>query len=259
MVRTTWWGRSRRGAVTALCACLVVLTGCSAAAAQPPTPAAGAPLGAAGQPAPPGAAESPADGALRLEALLGQHMIRVGDLMRSRLRKDDDFAQAASAALGQNSDELARLVGTLAGAEAADRFQGLWDDHVTALVNYSRGLATDDARGRDEALAKLDSMNGELADLVATGSQGRLDRAAARAALTTHEHHLTEQADAYAAGDYARANALYREGYQHAFALGGTVAHALVPPDQAGGLPGDGGLAQRQHDRRHGGRQQSVR
>jgi sortase (surface protein transpeptidase) len=236
MVRTTWWGRSRRGAVTALCACLVVLTGCSAAASQPPTPAAGAPSGAAAQPAPPAAAESPADGALRLEALLGQHMIRVGDLMRSRLRKDDDFAQAASAALGQNSDELARLVGTLAGAEAADRFQGLWNDHVTALVNYSRGLATDDARVRDEALAKLDSVNGELADLVATGSQGRLDPAAARAALTTHEHHLTEQADAYAAGDYARANALYREGYQHAFALGGTVAHALVPPDQAGEL-----------------------
>src|SRR3954447_5893521 len=169
MVRTTWWGRSRRGAVTALCACLVVLTGCSAAS-QPPAPAAGAPSAAAAQPAPPAAAESPADGALRLEALLGQHMIRVGDLRRSRLRRDDDFAQAASVPLGQNSDELARLVGTLAGAEAADRFQGLWNDHVTALVNYSRGLATDDARVRDDARAKLDSVNGELADLVATGS-----------------------------------------------------------------------------------------
>ena len=241
MVCTTWWDRSRRGAAIALLTCLVVLpglTGCSATASTgaSPTQAAGAPSAAPAQPAPPGTAESPADGALRLEALLGQHMIRIGDLMRGRLRKDDDFAQAASVALGQNSDELAGLFGTLAGAEAAGRFQGLWNDHVTALVNYSRGLATNDAAVRDDARARLDSVNGEIADLVATASQGRLDPAAAVAALTTHEHHLTEQADAYAAGDYARANAIYREGYRHAFQLGGVLAHALVPPDQAGEL-----------------------
>ena len=46
---------------------------------------------------------------------------------------------------------------------------------MTALVNYSRGLATDDATVRDEARAKIDSVNGELADLVATATQGRLD------------------------------------------------------------------------------------
>ena len=156
--------------------------------------------------------------------------------MRGRLRNDEDFAQAANAAVGQNTEELARQVGALGGADAAARFQGLWTDHVTALVNYSRGLATNDAAVRDEARARLDALNTEIADVVATATQGRLDRDAVRTELGTHVNHLVTQADAYAAKDYARANTAYREGYQHAFRLGATLATGLLPPDQAAGL-----------------------
>ena len=113
--------------------------------------------------------------------------------------------------------------------------------------------------------------------------------------LSTHVHHLVAQADAYAAKDYTGANTAYREGYQHAFRLGGTLATGLLPPDQAAGLgapawqlrsemtrllgehvglalgtlragatdgpdfPAIGGLAQRQHDRRHRRRRQPLR
>ena len=54
--------------------------------------------------------------------------------------------------------------------------------------------------------------------------------------LGTHVDHLVAQADAYAAKDYAGANTALREGYQHAFRLGGTLATGLLPPDQAAGL-----------------------
>jgi hypothetical protein len=37
------------------------------------------------------------------------------------------------------------------------------------------------------------------------------------------------QADAYAAKDYATADQLYRESYQHTYDLGGTLADALLP------------------------------
>src|SRR5689334_12725174 len=40
-----------------------------------------------------------ADRAVRLQALLGQHSVLAADLMRSRIRGDDDFVQAANAAL----------------------------------------------------------------------------------------------------------------------------------------------------------------
>jgi hypothetical protein len=51
--------------------------------------------------------------------------------------------------------------------------------------------------------------------------------------VLTHVDHLLEQADAYAMGDYARSNELYRQGYTHTFGLGHTLATTLLPPDQA--------------------------
>jgi len=173
---------------------------------------------------------------LRLEALLGQHALLAADLMRGRLRKDEDFAQAANAAVGQNSDDLAHIVGTLLGDQQATQFKGMWSDHVAALFNYARGLATEDAAVREDARTKLVGLESNIADFFSDASQGRLDRGAARTAMRVHVDHLTQQADAYAAGDYAGANAAYRQSYLHTFELGHTLASTLLPPDQAGEL-----------------------
>ena len=183
------------------------------------------------------AAEAGTDGALRLEALLGQHTIQAGDLMRGRLRNDEDFAQAANAAVGQNTEELAQQVGALGGADAAARFQGLWTDHVTALVNYSRGLATNDAAVRDEARARLDALNGEIADVARHGHAGAAGpRDGAEGA--GHARRPPGRAGGRLRREGLRAapTPRYREGYQHAFRLGGTLATGLLPPDQAAGL-----------------------
>ena len=241
-----WWSVLVAGAC---CALVALVAGCSAGvpAAGPPAPAGTAqqaPDGMnAGEPGAgePGAlsntaGESPADKALQLEALLGQHSVLAADLMRGRIRNDDDFGQAANAAVTRNTDDLATMVGSLFGDQAATAFRGLWTDHVTALFNYSRGLATNDAAVRDDAKAQLVTFENGLADFFSSASQGRLPRAAARDAVQAHVDHLTQQADAYAAKDYARADALYREGYAHTFDIGHTLAATLLPPDQAGAL-----------------------
>jgi hypothetical protein len=44
-----------------------------------------------------------------------------------------------------------------------------------------------------------------------------------------HVDHLTGQADAYVAKDYATADKLYREGFQHTYALGLALDNALLP------------------------------
>ena len=252
--------RGHRGPILALLTCLAVLlvAACSAPPAPPPPPppaAATGPAGPAdagaspgtpgapGTPGTPGAPQpaaqppaSPGDAALQLQALLGQHHILAADLMRGRLRGDDDFAQAAAAAVGRNTDELTQLVGALGGDQQATRFESLWNAHTTALFNYSRGLATKDAAVQDEARAALDKFRDDGAAFVAELSQGRLPQDAVRAELGMHDDHLMQQADAYAAGDYARANQLYREGYQHAYSLGNVLATNVLPPDQAAEL-----------------------
>ena len=113
----------RTGLKLLLTVCIVALlgsTGCSSAtssAASAPaapatqhsvTPNAAAPPDAAGVAH--GAATvpaSPQDAALQLEALLGQHAVLAADMMRGRIRNDEDFGQAANAAIGRNTDDLA--------------------------------------------------------------------------------------------------------------------------------------------------------
>lgn len=234
------FSRPRHRSPLIVSACLAVAlaaVGCSAQASPAATSGESPPASAAAPSAPSAPApESSSDAALRLEALLGQHALLTADLMRGRLRDDEDFAQAADAAVGQNSDDLAQLVGALSDDQQAARFKSMWADHVAALFNYARGLATEDTAVREDSRAKLVGLETDIADFFSAASQGRLDRDAARAAMRTHVDHLTRQADAYAAGDYAGANVAYRQGYQHTFELGQTVVSTLLPPDKAAEL-----------------------
>src|SRR3954468_21577100 len=79
---------------------------------RPAHPAAAVHDMAGGQAATAGTA---ADRAVWLQALLGQHTVLASDLMRSRIRGDDDFVQAADAALSRNTDAMTTLVGQLFG------------------------------------------------------------------------------------------------------------------------------------------------
>ncbi len=192
---------------------------------------------AAAAPAPRAApAASAPELALRLQATLGQHSILAADFMRGRIRGDDDFVQAANAALGKNTEAMTRLVSDLFGADAATRFGPLWGDHVVALFGYAGALADQDDAARAEARRRLTSFELDLASFFAGASGGRLTVDAAHHAILTHVDHLLAQVDAYAAQKYPEADRSYREGYRHTYDLGGSLAAALLPPAQVAEL-----------------------
>ena len=176
---------------------------------------------------------SPAELGLQLQSLLGQHMVLAADMMRGRLRDDPDLAQAANAALGRNTAAMGEIVETAFGEQARGQFTPVWSGHVTALFNYARGLAERDPAVRAQARAATATFERDIAGFFSAASQGRLPRAGAEAAVSTHIDHLLRQADAYAAGDWARSDRLYREGYSHAVGLGRTLAATLLPPAAA--------------------------
>lgn len=182
------------------------------------------------------AQESPPDLALRLQALLGQHSMLAADFMRGRIRGDEDFVQAADAALGKNTQAMTRLVGELFGPGAARSFGPLWGDHVVALFSYARGLADQDNAVRTGARETLTRFERDLGSFFAGASGGRLSTGAAHHALLAHVDHLLAQADAYAAHDYAKADSGYRQAYRHTYDLGGSLAAALLPPVQVAAL-----------------------
>jgi hypothetical protein len=209
----------------------------SRAAIQPaPAPSGDDSDGSLAGAAPAGGPLTAGDFALQYQALLGQHTMLAADMMRGRIRNDPDLAQAANAAIGKNTDALGKLYSGEFGVDAAQKFTPPWAGHVTALFNYARGLGANDQAAMAQAKVQVTQYEGQLADFFSTQSHGRLPRAAALAGVADHVTHLLDQADQYAAKDYARSDATYREGYAHAFSAGKGIATALLPPSQVKAL-----------------------
>jgi hypothetical protein len=195
------------------------------------TAAAAAPQGAAAA-----APASVADTALRLQSLMGEHSVLAMDMMRARIRGDDDLTQVANSALTKNADGMTEIVRSVLDEASANKFRTLWVGHLTVLFNYARGLADNQPAVRDASRNTFLSFENSLADFFAAASIGRLSHDAAQAAVAMHITHLLGQADAYAAHDYATANRIYRQASAHTFDVGGVLAANLVPPDQSGAL-----------------------
>jgi hypothetical protein len=174
-------------------------------------------------------ASSGADVALQLEALLGLHSILAADMMRARVRADDDLAQSANAALGLNTTAIADLLQPVIGTTAREQFMTSWTEHIQALFNYARGVATKDSDVRADSHRELVEYEDALGRFFAAQSDGRLTRAAARAAVDKHVNHLVAGIDAYAAHDYRASATIYRLSYAHSFDLGASLSHALLP------------------------------
>ena len=172
---------------------------------------------------------SPAEAALRLEALVGQHSILAADMMRARIRTDDDLTQAANAALGKNTKDMGAVLEPVIGAAGVRQFEPLWSQHVSLFFNYARGLATKDRKVQQDTRRQLIRYEDRLAQFFVAGSRGRLDRRTAIAAVREHVDQLLDGADAYAKGDREPSALLYRDAYAHSFALGDAVARALLP------------------------------
>ena len=182
---------------------------------------------------PAGGPVTPGQFTLQFQALLGQHTVLAADMMRGRIRNDPDVAQAANAAIGKNTDALGKLFAAELGADAAQTFTPLWSGHVTGLFNYARGLGAGDETAMAEAKLQVTQIEDKLADFFADHSHGQLGKQQALDGVADHINHLLDQADQYAAKDYEKSDATYREGYAHAFSGGQALGTALLTPTQA--------------------------
>src|SRR5829696_427253 len=163
-----------RGAAVGVAACMAVavLSGCSSEPTADEDEHASEPIAelAAVHDHSSGAAAAKAvdasDLRVKLEQLLGQHAILTVRLTRARLRGDGDLAQSADAALGENTADLGELIGTVYGAEAAEKFEQMWFGHVTYLFDYSRGVADKDEAVKSQARRRLDDYTTKLSEFL---------------------------------------------------------------------------------------------
>ena len=203
----------------------------SAAAEAAPLPSSSSDQGTAGA-EPASGPLTPGEFTLQFQALLGQHTVLAADMMRGRIRNDPDLAQATNAALGKNTDAMGKLFSAEFGATVGRTFAPMWAAHLPPLFNYAAGLANNDQAAMAQAKVSATTIESKLAAFFAARSHGKLTEAAAMAGVNDHVSHLIEQADQYAAKDYAKSDLTYREGYAHAFAAGQGIGTALMTPAQ---------------------------
>ena len=173
---------------------------------------------------------------IRLQSLVAQHSVLVADMMRARIARAPDVAQAADAALSKNTQALASLVDNLFGAAAGQQFVDVWGGHVRYFYAYADALAAKDTGAQASARHDLATSEMKLGDFFAGASGGRLSKAAARQEVTAHINHLLAQADAFAKGQYAAAGADYTMAYEHGYEMGGALASTLLPKSLAAQL-----------------------
>ncbi|MGZ4649338.1 MAG: hypothetical protein ACXV3A_02200 [Kineosporiaceae bacterium] len=201
----------------------------SSSAASPSSSAGPSPSGSSGMAMPAPGQDQGAAAGVRLEALVAQHSVLVADMMRARMRQAPDLAQAADAALGQNTQALGSLVDNLFGIQAGAQFAQVWSGHIRYFYAYADALANNDDPALQRAKTGLESSEKALGRFFSAASGGRLPEPAAQSAVTTHIDHLLAQADAFHKGDYATAAADYQMAYEHGFDMGGALASTLLP------------------------------
>jgi hypothetical protein len=215
-------GAPRRVGVLAAFVVLIV-AGCGGATRVTTT---GSTAGARARPA---AMVAPGDLRTRFEALLGEHSILLIRLMRGEVSDQPDFAEAANAAVVQNTERLARLVAASLGAAAGQAFKKVWITHIDELDDYAHALASNDKAAAKTALDGLNNYRAAYGAFVHKATKGAISASAAAENLREHLGHLTQQINAYVAKNYVRAYELERVAYAHMF----PTARAL-----AGGLSG---------------------
>ena len=231
--------RSRIGLValitmmlTAAAACGSGMSGRSSSPVGPPTADPQVKTMAAATAAP----TSPKQVRAGFEQLLGLHALLAVRQMRSVVAAAPEFGQVAGVSLQENTDALSGLVASAYGGTQADRFQTLWQRHLSDLVAYAKGVAATNTSATKTTRAALLADANTYGSWLAGASKGRVRASDAAAGVRMHVEELMQQADAYAAKDYTQAYRLERTAYEHMFSAGAGLAKASVIPEVAVGL-----------------------
>lgn len=181
-------------------------------------------------------ATSPKQVRAQFEQLLGLHALLAVRQMRSMVAPAPELQRALDGSLQANTDALGRLVASAYGAAQAGRFTPLWQRHLADLAAYAKGVAANDPAAKEDARSALVADANAYGAWLREASKGRVQASDAAAGVRMHVEELMAQADASAARDYAQADRIERQAYEHMFTAGTALAKASLTPEVAVGL-----------------------
>ena len=163
-----------------------------------------------------------------LDRLLGEHAALAMNATNLGVTGSKSFPAAAKA-LDQNSVDLSKAIASVYGKKAGNVFLNgkfQWRAHINFFVDYTVAVAKKDKAAQAKAVANLKRYTVEHGKFLATATG--LPTTAVQNDLLGHVLELKAQVDNYAAGNFAKAAALYRDAYNHMFHTGDLLAGAIA-------------------------------
>jgi hypothetical protein len=158
--------------------------------------------------------------------LLGEHMELVVDAQRATFAGSPEF-DAAAAQVNANTATLTKAMSGIVGPKKAAEFEAAWANHVEGLMAYTAAVAGKDEAAKAVAKENLDAFAERLALYFSDVVRNVLATDPLTDAITAHDAHLINQADAYAAKDYARAQQVQDEGYSQMVGVANVLVDAI--------------------------------
>jgi hypothetical protein len=181
--------------------------------------------------------DSPAaDLRVKLDLLLGEHIIFASKATRAALIGHTDEFAAYGALLNSNGTDIGEMIGAAFGSAAKDSFNKIWSAHNGFFVDYTTGVATKDKAKMDKAVSDLTTIYvPQFSDLIA-GATG-LPKDAVVKLTTDHVLQTKQIVDDQAKSDWKAAYADIRLAYAHMAMIGDPIAQAIVAklPDKFAG------------------------
>jgi outer membrane lipoprotein SlyB len=162
-----------------------------------------------------------------LNTLLQEHVYLATGATGAALGGRQAEFQAAAAALDGNSQDIAKAIGAVYGADAGTAFLGLWRRHIGFVVDYTTGLATKDVAKQRQAVTALLGYTQEFAAFL-SGANPNLPKDAVAELVKTHILTLKDVIDAQATMDPQKAWAALRMAGMHMSMIANPLADAIV-------------------------------
>lgn len=161
-----------------------------------------------------------------LSALYTEHVDYASMAVRAGFDGSKTF-EAAAAALGKNTDDIANAVGSVYGKDAGDKFKIIWSSHIGFFVDYTLAAKKGDKAGMDKAVENLKGYADAISDFL-SGANPNLPRQAVYDLVWEHVTLLKDAVDTYGAGKYAESYDAQRKAATQIRGIADTVSGAIV-------------------------------
>lgn len=170
---------------------------------------------------------SAADLRVRLNSLLGEHVLIAAVATSHALGGREVAFKGAVGGLDANSVDIAKAIGAVYGPDAEKAFLPLWRKHIGFFVDYTTGVAAKDKAKQDKAVADLVTYSEDFGAFLSSANPN-LPKDVVAKLVKGHILTLKDVVDAQAAGDWPKAYSATRSAYHHMQMIGDPLAAAIA-------------------------------